>query len=91
MSMFTISGILVNVFQNPTKTDDDGKRIEGAHKIQILGDIPLPEGGVRKDLVNLTAHDVSKYKGAEGTEISVPVGAFAPSKGNIVYYIPKGL
>jgi hypothetical protein len=89
--MFTLKGVLVNVFKAPTKSNDDGTQTGGQHKIQILGDIPLPEGGCRKDLVTLTAHDVSKYEGEEGIEIEVPIGVFAPAKGQIVYYIPKGL
>jgi hypothetical protein len=87
--MFICKGVLVNVYKSPDKETDDGL-IEGKHKIQILGDIPLPGGGSRKDLVTLTAHNVEHYEGLEGTEVEVPIGCFAPAKNQVLYYIPKG-
>lgn len=91
MSMLTVKGILINVYKSPDHTKDDGSVQEGRHKLQILGDMPVQGGEVRKDLISLSAHDVDNYLGLEGTEITLPIAVFAAAKGKIVYYIPKGL
>ena len=40
--------------------------------------------------MDLTIQDVSDWDGLQGEEISIDVGAFAPSKGNIIYFVSKG-
>jgi len=82
--MITLNGVLVNVFTQPKKGDRDEK-----DKIQILGDIPVDGGGVRKDLLTITVPSASAYEGREGEFISVPVGAFAPAKGSIIFFMNK--
>lgn len=84
MSMITLNGFLVNIYKQPKKGDRDEK-----DKIQILGDIPIEGGGVRKDLVTITVPDASAYEGCEGTEVSVAVGAFAPQKGSVIFFVNK--
>lgn len=91
MSMFTLSGRLMNVYKNPDRTADDGGIKEGAHKIQLMGNVPvMGTSETRLELVNLTCHDPQLFDGLNDKEISIPVGVFAPAKGTIIYYIPKG-
>ena len=40
--------------------------------------------------MDLTIQDVSDWDGLQGEEVSIDVGAFAPSKGNIIYFVSKG-
>jgi hypothetical protein len=82
MSMVTLTGTLVNVFTVPPKSQDDDPK----DKIQILGDLVLKNGEVKKDLVTVSVPDASVYQGREGEEITLPVGVFAPSKGVLIFY-----
>lgn len=85
MSMITLNGTLLNVFRAPVrKNADEGEKEKD--KIQILGDIALPNGEVRKDLMTITVKDARQYQDKEGSEISVSVGAFAPQKGTVIFF-----
>jgi hypothetical protein len=88
MSMFSITGTLVNTYRAPLRKGADSSETE-KDKIQILGDIPLPNGEVRKDLISITVPDVRKYEGEAGTQITLSVGVFAAAKGQIIYFINK--
>jgi len=89
MSMLNITGEVLHVFEKPAvKRGDD--LIDAKPQVQLLGEFVLPNGESRFELVTLstdTPRDFSEYK---GQKVSVPVGAFAPSKGSVIYYIPKG-
>lgn len=81
MSMITLNGTLLNVFKTPPRGESEAK-----DKVQILGDVALPNGEVRKDLMTVTVKDASKYEGRQGEEISLAVGAFAPAKGSVIFF-----
>lgn len=81
MSMITLNGTLLNVFKAPARGDADEK-----DKIQILGDVALPNGEVRKDLMTITVKDARQYEGRQGEAISLAVGAFAPQKGTVIFF-----
>jgi hypothetical protein len=82
MSMISLTGVLVNVYKAPARNDDE----EAKDKIQILGDLLLKNGETKKDLVTVTVPDASEYQGREGEMITLPVGAFAPAKGSVIFY-----
>jgi hypothetical protein len=42
------------------------------------------------ELVTLTCEDVKPYEALKGQKISVALGIFAPAKGQVIYFIPKG-
>lgn len=81
MSMITLNGILLNVYKAPARGDAEEK-----DKIQILGDIPLPNGDVRKDLMTITVKDAREYENKIGEDVSLSVGAFAPQKGTVIFF-----
>jgi hypothetical protein len=88
MSMITLNGTLLNVYKAPVrKGADEGEREKD--KLQILGDVALPNGEVRKDLMTITVKDSREFNGQEGTEISIAVGAFAPQKGTVIFFQVK--
>jgi hypothetical protein len=88
MSMITLNGSLLNVYKAPIrKGAEDGETEKD--KIQILGDVALPNGEVRKDLMTITVKDAREFTGLEGSEVSVPVGAFAPQKGTVIFFQVK--
>lgn len=85
MSMITLNGQLLNTYRAPVrKNAEEGEKEKD--KIQILGDIALPNGEVRKDLMTITVRDARKYQDLEGTVIAVSVGAFAPQKGTVIFF-----
>lgn len=90
MSMFTVTGLVVNIFKTPEAKNADGETYGGDHKIQIMGELPLPNGETRHEMIDLKVHDVSEYKGFLNARITVPVGSMALAKNKIVHFIPKG-
>lgn len=91
MSMFTVTGEVRNVFYQPGQKDKNtGELKEGSHKVQVLGEMPVSGGGSREDLITLTIPDEIDFKPYLKRTIRFPLGFFAPAKGTIVYFIPKG-
>ncbi len=88
MSMLTLSGQLINIFESPKGVKDE-KEYGGQDKIQILGEVVLQNGESRNDLITLTTHDKQLFEGFKGKSIRVPVSVFANGK-SITYFIPKG-
>lgn len=85
MSMLKLTGLLVNTFRAPVRKGADSSEQE-KDKLQLLGDVLLKNGETRKELVTITVPDARKYADAEGTEISLPVAAFSPAKGQVIYF-----
>jgi len=86
--MITLNGQLLNVYRAPLRKNAEEGETE-KDKIQILGEIALPNGEVRKDLMTITVRDARDYQGLEGGDIAVPVGAFAPQKGTVIFFEAK--
>lgn len=86
--MLTLKGKLINTFVSP-KGEKDGKEYGGQDKIQMIGDITLPNGETKVDMFTLTANSLSDFTPHIGKDIRVPIGIFAAAKA-ITYYIPKG-
>lgn len=91
MSMFQVTGQVVHIYDAPARADKETGDV-GAEKpkVQIVGDIPLPNGQQRYDIITLTVQDKLEWQGLQGRRVAVPLGFFAPARGNIVYFIPKG-
>lgn len=93
ISMFTVTGQVLKTFiqtgQVDTETGEVGKP---SIKVQIMGEMPVrgETGESRLDLITLTVETQKTYDDLKGKRIRVPLGFFAPQKGNIVYFIPKG-
>lgn len=90
MSMFLLTGTVVNVFTAPKGiSKKTGEEYGGQDKVQIMGDIPLPDGQYRKELVDLTTDQGESLKKMEGREVSCPVSFYVSGK-SVGYYVPKG-
>lgn len=90
MSMFSVTGKVLNVFMQDGRIDADGVKGPNTPKVQILGELPVPTGGTRVDLVTLTVPAGLDFKDHIQKNVRVPLGFFAPQKNSIVYFIPKG-
>jgi len=86
--MLTLKGKIINTFQQP-EGEKDGKKYGGQHKVQIIGEVVLPNGENRVDIFTLTAHNHKDFEGFQNKEVSVPVGVMA-SGNSLIYFIPKG-
>jgi len=91
MSMFTVSGTVINVFDQQGKVDQETGVIgETTPRLQLLGNMPMPNGELRMDMITVKVENRKVYETLKGKEIRIPIGVFSPSKGQIVYYVPKG-
>jgi hypothetical protein len=91
ISMFTVTGQVLKTFKQDGQTDKEtGEVGKSSFKVQLLGEMPVLGGDSRNDLITLTVENVKAYGDLVGKTIRVPLGFFAPQKGNIVYFIPKG-
>lgn len=88
--MFSITGELRKVYSEQHINRDTGEQTT-KHRIQILGEIPLRDSdGCKEDMVTLTIDNPAEYRDLVKETITVPFGFFAPAKGNVVTFVPKG-
>ncbi|RYD78330.1 MAG: hypothetical protein EOP84_14390 [Verrucomicrobiaceae bacterium] len=86
MSMLTLNGIVLNVFDTPASTDRKTGEIRPAStRVQLQAENTLENGQKRFDMVTLKVHNGEAYKKLTGKPVSVPVGAFI-ANGAILYY-----
>jgi hypothetical protein len=89
--MFTVTGQVVKTFIQPALADKGTGQVgTPSNKVQIMGEMPVQGGESRFDLITLTVEDKKTYDDLKGKKIRLPLGFFAPQKGNIVYFVPKG-
>lgn len=89
MSMLTITGKVLHIFEKPPVKKGE-ETIDSKPQIQLLGVIPLPNGESRYDLVTLSTDSPELFKPYKDHDVRVPVGVFAPAKGQTLFFIPKG-
>lgn len=92
MSMFQVTGEVVHIYDAPESVDRQTGEVKQKEKpkVQLIGDIPLPNGQQRCDMITLTVEDKTEWQALRGQRVSVPLGFFSPAKGTIVYFIPRG-
>lgn len=88
--MLQLTGKVINVFTQQGGKGKDGTEYEDRHKVQLMGEVSLPNGDIKMDLMDLTIQDLSDWNDKHGVTVSIDIGAFAPSKGNIIYFVSKG-
>ncbi len=90
MSMLTLNGQVLNVFDQASSVDKETGEIRPAKtRVQIMAENELQNGQKRVELVNLTVDDPTLYRSLSGRAVSVPVGAFVAS-GTVLFYALKG-
>ena len=88
--MLQLSGKVVNVFTQEGGKNKDGEDFAERHKVQLMGERALPNGDIQMDLMDLTIQNLSDWNDLQGKDVSIDIGAFAPAKGNIIYFVSKG-
>lgn len=90
MSMLTLNGQVLNVFDQASSIDKQTGEIRPAKsRVQIMAETELQNGQKRNELVNLTVEDPDLYRSLQGRSVRVPVGAFV-SGGAMLFYALKG-
>ena len=88
--MLQMTGMVVSLFTKEGGTDKDGKQYEPTHKVQILGEVDLPNGDVQNELVDLKVENLADWQGFRNKVVAVDIGIYAPAKNSVVYFIKKG-
>lgn len=90
MSMLTLNGQVINVFEMAAYTDKKTGEVSPAKsKVQIMAENTLQNGQARMELVTLTVDTPDAYQRLVGRQVRVPVGAFV-SGSAIQFYALKG-
>lgn len=81
--MITITATLINVYQANDFTDKEGNVTQGKSKVQLLMETHLKNGGVKKELLDISipASKVKQYQGKENEEVHVEVGIYGKEYG----------
>lgn len=87
--MLNLTGQVINVFHMDAGTNKKGETYEARDKIQLLGELALPNGETKKELIDLTVDNVVQYDSLIGKTVSLPVGAIASGR-SVTYYVRKG-
>lgn len=88
--MLQMTGVVTNLYTNDAGTNKDGELFDARHKVQLMGAVDLPNGGTKNELIDLTVDSLQDWTPLKGKNVSVDIGAFAPQKGKIIYFIKKG-
>src|SRR5690554_1922651 len=88
--MLSLCGRVVNVFVQPGGVSKKtGEVFDPKDKVQIMGQIPLPEGGYKLDLVTLNVENGKVFEALNGKLVRVPVGVYSLNR-SVGYFIPQG-
>lgn len=87
--MLNLTGQVINVFHMDAGINKKGEGYDARDKIQLLGELELPNGETKKELIDLTVENVHQYDGLIGKTISLPVGAISSGR-SVTFYVRKG-
>jgi len=83
--MYNVTGQIINLFVSPASD-----KYEASYKVQLLGDMPLVDGQVKKEMLTLgvpkSVYD--SLQGRAGEAVSLPIG-FYVKNGIMVTFFPK--
>ena len=86
--MIKLEGIVLNVFTQQGGQNKKGETFDDRDKVQILGAMELPNGGVKNELFTLSVENYRDFKDYLNQKISIAVGAMASEKR--CFYVAKG-
>lgn len=77
MSMLTLNGKIVNVYESPKGLNKQtGETYGGLHRIQLMCENTLKNGELKIELVDLTVDSIQEYSDKRDQIVSVPVGVY---------------
>jgi hypothetical protein len=87
--MIKLEGEVINVFHMDAGKNKKGEEYDARDKIQLLGELELPNGETKKELIDLTVSDIDQYVGLVGKTISIAAGAMSAGRA-VIFYVRKG-
>ena len=81
--MFKIIGQVVNVFTQDGGTDKDGKEYNESYKVQLMGEMPLPNGDSKMDLVDLKVDSLTDWNELQGKRVSIDIANLPRKKARL--------
>ena len=91
MSMFSVTGKVLNVYTQDGRTDENGVVGPKVPKVQILGELPIPNHEeTRVDLITLSVPAGLDFTPYINRDITVALGFFSPAKNQLAHYTPTG-
>ena len=88
--MIKLEGIVLNVFTQQGGQNKKGETFDDRDKVQILGAMELPNGGVKNELFTLSVENYRDFKDYLNQKISIAVGAMASGTQKRCFYVAKG-
>lgn len=85
--MLLLSGTLVNVFTTDRRKTKTGDEFGGDDKVQIMSKVALENGTEKMELVDLKVSNAQLFDGRLNSVVRIPVGVFAPAKGNVIFFM----
>lgn len=87
--MIELTGVVINTFRVEGGTNAKGEKYDARDKVQLLGNLELPNGQVKNELIDLTVEDSRIYNDFKNQAIRISCGAMAMGK-NVIFYVRKG-
>jgi hypothetical protein len=88
--MLELTGKLANIFKTQAGVGKDGKSYDAKDKIQLMGEMPLPDGGIKLEMVTLGVDDISPYVSLKDERVRVSVGVMASGGHAVQFYVRRG-
>ena len=79
--MLQITGQVVNVFTLDAGKDKDGKDYAERYKVQLMGNVALPNGDAKFDLMDLTVESLDDWTSLQSKQIAIDIGALHQLRG----------
>lgn len=91
MSMLTLNGTVLNVYDNPQRTDKKtGEVIPATSRVQLQAENTLQNGQKRIELIDLKVTNAEVFRKLLNRPVRVPVGVFATTGGGVMFYALNG-
>jgi len=83
--MYSVKAQVLNLFHSEAT-----EKYAESFKVQLLGDVPLKDGQVKKDMLTLNVPQeiYNSLQGQEGKTVSLPIGFFV-SNNRLTPFFPK--
>ncbi len=83
--MYNVKAQVLNSFHSPAS-----EKYPESFKVQLLGDSPLKDGQVKKEMLTLSVPEkiFNSLKGQEGKNVTLPIGFFV-SNNRLTPFYPK--
>lgn len=90
MSMLTLNGIVLNVYDTPQSTDKKTGEIRPpVTRVQIQAENTMENGQKRIEMISLKVTNGEPFRKLLSRPVRIPVGIFA-SGGQLIYYALNG-